>query len=279
MVVTPEFWQSVETLHAPVYFAEDATSRYAELGLTGFWMGYVASRSAALGTPAPGVVTALFHGFSPTRIRRALPDAWTRATPDEILSTRRAIAHDALAPLLPTDDTTADVGRHLLGMLDGADWAGKPLAAAHAGLPVPEGPLDRLWHAATVWREYRGDCHVAVLTAAGLGGAAANRLAQAAGLVPATQQAARGWDGDAWHEGGENLRQRGWLTPEGELTDTGRAARAQLEAATDRVCATGLDREATARALTVTAPLSRLAVQVASLLPAVSPTGVRPPSQ
>ncbi|TSD63713.1 SCO6745 family protein [Aeromicrobium piscarium] len=278
MAVDPEFWRSVEALHAPVYFAADATDRYTEIGLAGFWMGYTASRSAALGTPSPELVTALFHGFSPTRIRRALPDAWSRAAPAEILRTRRAIAHDALAPLLAADDTVEHVARQLTAMLDGADWAGKPLAAAHAALPVPEDLLDRLWHAATVWREYRGDCHVAVLTTAGLGGAAANRLAQAAGLVPSTQQAARGWDDDAWSEGGENLRQRGWLTPEGVLTDSGRAARTQLENATDRICANGLDHQATARALTVTAALTRLARRVAPLVPTLNPTGVRPPT-
>ncbi|OUZ07487.1 hypothetical protein BHE97_16910 [Aeromicrobium sp. PE09-221] len=278
MAVVPEFWQSVETLHAPVYFAEGATERYAEIGLAGFWMGYTASRSAALGTPSPELVTALFHGFSPARIRRALPDAWSRSVPAEILRTRRSIAHDALAPLLGADDTIEPVARQLTAMLDGADWAGKPLAAAHAALPVPEDPLDRLWHAATVWREYRGDCHVAVLTAAGLGGAAANRLTQAAGLVPPTQQAARGWDDDAWSEGAENLRQRGWLTPEGALTDSGRAARIQLERATDRVCANGLDHQATARALTVTAAISELAKRVSPLVPELSPTGVRPPT-
>ena len=54
-------------------------------------------------------------------------------------------------------------------------------------------PLGRLWHAATILREYRGDCHVALLTSAGLDGAAANAFAVAdgrAGAEPARACAA-----------------------------------------------------------------------------------------
>ena len=71
----------------------------------------------------------------------------------------------------------------------------------------------------TVLREYRGDCHVAVLTARGLGGAAANVLAEACGLTDGRQQAVRGWSDAAWHDARALLEQRGWVGEEG-ATDT-----------------------------------------------------------
>ncbi len=244
------FWRSIEAIHSVVYFAPDAKERYEAVGLKGYWMGYVASRSAALGTPAATTVTALFHGFSPTRIARAVPDAWTLASRDDVLAVRLDLAREALTPALEGLDADR-IARELTMVVERLDFAGKPLAAAHADLPAPDDEIGRLWHAATVIREYRGDCHVAVLTAAGLDGASSNSLAVAAGLVPADQQAYRGWTDDQWQAATALLGTRGWVDATGALTDTGRAARAQIEDTTDRVSAAGFDREATGRAITV----------------------------
>ncbi|MFI5426872.1 hypothetical protein [Aeromicrobium sp. UC242_57] len=52
---------------------------------------------------------------------------------------------------------------------------------------------------------------------------------------------------------------RGWVDPSGAITPTGKAARDQIEDTTDRVCAAGIDREATARGITVEEPLRALA--------------------
>lgn len=43
-------WQMLEPYHAMIYFAPEARQAYADAGLKGFWMGYFASRSAAMGT-------------------------------------------------------------------------------------------------------------------------------------------------------------------------------------------------------------------------------------
>src|SRR3954462_7201263 len=78
-------WLGLEAVHAVVYFAPEARDAYAGLGLKGFWMGYFASRAAPLGpVPAP-VVEAMFFGFSPNMVRRALPDAWSVAPPADVL--------------------------------------------------------------------------------------------------------------------------------------------------------------------------------------------------
>ena len=181
------FWRSIEAVHDVVYFAPDTKQRYEAIGLKGYWMGYMASRSAAVGTPEPELVIALFQGFAPRMVARALPDAWSMASRDDVLRTRYDLARDALAPALAGAET-ARIAKELSAITRGIDFAGKPLAAAHHSLPEPDDDAGRLWHAATVLREYRGDCHVAVLTAAGLDGAAANALAVADGRAGEQQR-------------------------------------------------------------------------------------------
>src|SRR5690606_1807237 len=97
----------------------------------GYWMGYFASRAAALGTPGPELVVATFHGFAPRRVHRAIPDAWHLASRDDVLDARYGLARDLLAPI---GDAAAALAPPMRLVLTGVDWAGKPLAAAHAGL-------------------------------------------------------------------------------------------------------------------------------------------------
>lgn len=278
MTQSRAFWRSVEAVHDVVYFAPDTKQRYEALGLKGYWMGYMASRSAAMGTPSPELVVATFHGFAPVMVHRALPDAWSMASRDDVLATRYDLARDALAPALAQVDAPR-LAKELSTITAGLDFAGKPLAAAHASLPAPEDDAGRLWHAATVLREYRGDCHVAILTAAGLDGAAANALAVAAGLAGERQRSLRGWTEDEWESAYGRLAQRGWTDADGTITDTGRAARQQIEATTDRVCAAGIDREATGRVITIEEELLALAraIEAAGAVTYPNPTGVQRP--
>lgn len=278
MTATTPFWRSIEAIHDVVYFAPDAKERYEAIGLKGYWMGYVASRSAALGTPPPELVIATFHGFAPTMVRRALPDAWSMATRDDILTARFELARDALAPALESADTAA-IAKELTAIVGGLNLAGKPLAAAHAAVPQPDDDAGLLWWAATIIREYRGDCHLAVLTAAGLDGADSNALAVAAGLAGDHQRKLRGWTEDEWELAIGRLRTRGWVDADGAITEAGRAARTQLEDATDRVCDAGIDREATARKITVEAALLDLAraIEASGAVTYPNPTGVLRP--
>src|SRR6195952_4512960 len=95
-VAMRQLWQAVEALHDVVYFAPAAGTAYAEIGCRGWWMGYFASRAAALGPVGPDVVSALFFGFAPRMVERAIPDAWQLADREEVLAARRRIAGDAL---------------------------------------------------------------------------------------------------------------------------------------------------------------------------------------
>ena len=231
-----ELWRILEAVHAAVYFVPEAKAAYGALGLRGYWMGYFASRSAALGTPSPRLVTALFYGFAPRMVERALPDAWTFADPARVLDTRLELARSALTR--HTGDGIADAADLLASVLATLDIAGRPLAAAPLDLPAPADPLSRVWHAATVLREYRGDGHVAELVAAQVDGVECHRLH--GGSLVSQQREFRGWTEEEWADAAERLRARGLIDAAGERTARGDELRTEIERGTDRSAAAAL---------------------------------------
>lgn len=271
-------WRGIELIHDVVYFAPDAKERYEALGLRGYWMGYFASRAAALGAPTPEVVTAVFHGFAPALVRRALPAAWDLADRDRVLEERVAIARDALGPVLAGLDA-ADLAQRLGPVLAGLDLAGKALAAGEASMPVPDDATGALWRRATVLREFRGDCHVAVLVAEGLGGAVANALAVATGRAPEHQRQVRGWSEQEWSAAQADLHDRGWLNHDGTASISGRSTRDRLEEATDRSCQANMSTAAVVAAEEAADDLHAAAVAIAAsgVVPFPNPVGVSRP--
>ena len=237
------FWHAVETIHHVVYFSPTAKATYEAVGLKGQWMGYFASRSLALGTPGPEVVIATFHGFAPRLVHRALPTAWTLASRDDILAARYDLARRTISPGFDGVDVAA-LAKGLQAGLPGLELAGRPLAAGGIALPVPDDDLGAVWHAASVLREYRGDSHLAVLTAAGIDGVTSNVLAVAAGMAMDHQQQLRGWTDDEWETGAENLRSRGWIGADHAITEAGIVARTQIETDTDHATAAGVSPDA-----------------------------------
>lgn len=227
-----KFWRTLEAIHTVVYFSPEAKTAYKAIGLRGYWSGYFASRSAPLGTPSAELVTATFYGFAPDMVAKAIPDAWVLADRDEILATRKIVATRALDSIIGDEDVL-EVADALLAAASSLSYAGRPLAAAHHALPSPETPMTRLWHAASVLREYRGDGHLAVLTAANVGPVDSNILEVGIGKAGDDQQSLRGWSDEDWAAGMERLKARGWIQETGELAELGRAEREEIEALTD----------------------------------------------
>ncbi|MBB2743487.1 UNVERIFIED_ORG: hypothetical protein FHR35_003323 [Microbispora rosea subsp. rosea] len=239
-----EIWRLAECCHAPVYFAPEAKEVYADAGLKGFWMGYFASRSAALGPVSPQVVTAAFYNFAPSMVARAIPDAWRFCPPEEVLAARLEVAGLCLRRLLGDLADHPDV-REAAGLagaaVDACPAAGRVLFAAHAAVPTPGEPLAALWHALTALREFRGDGHVAALVTSGVDGCEANVVASALGLVPPEQRAYRGWTEEEWRAAADRLRERGVLDREGAVTEKGRRERDAVEAATEHLARAPMD--------------------------------------
>jgi hypothetical protein len=276
-------WLALEPLHAVTYFAPEVQEALSGLGLRGFWMGYFAARAAPLGPVGPAVVDALFFNFNPAMVRRALPDAWALAAPEAVLSTRLHAVDEALSRLFGDDLKTVDVvvaAQAARKAAEAADCGGRALAAAHQAVDWPTVPHLVLWQAATVLREHRGDGHVGALVHEGIGGCEAHVLAVAAGVTTAeVQQQARRWSDEDWAAATASLTARGWLTEGGALSDDGAAARARVEADTDRLAAPpfqALSDEERDRLATVAAALARR-LAAAGAVPFPNPIGLPPP--
>src|ERR1044072_6299455 len=79
-------WPAFETYHAHIYFVPEAAEAYRALGLKGGWMGYFASRSAALGPASPRLAA----GLAGRRPRRPAPHRRRRlAAPDPAVRRER----------------------------------------------------------------------------------------------------------------------------------------------------------------------------------------------
>lgn len=233
-------WQHVEPVHAVVYFAPEIADGFAEAGLRGWWSGYFAGRAAPLGECGPDLVEALFYGFAAGRVQRAVPYVWTVLTPRAAIELREHRVSVALERVLgpgPWSGELARVAELLERAVEGAQVAGRGLYAANRSLDWPEDLLARVWHGCTLLREHRGDGHNAALVQAGLGGAAANRLAAGAGLLRGDedQRVNRGWSDAEWVEAGDELRGRGWLDAAGVASVEGLAQRAAIDRRTDEI--------------------------------------------
>jgi hypothetical protein len=191
-----------EPIHALVYFAAEPPERFATLGLKGWWMGYFASRAAPMGPVAAGVVTATFHGFAPSMVERAIPDAWSLAAPEAVHAARLDGIDAALRRVLGAavdDPALATAASSAREICDAASVGGRPIFAALRGLPWPDEPHLALWHAATLLREHRGDGHIAALTAAGIDGCQSQVLQVARGATTRDDlQRTRGWTDADW---------------------------------------------------------------------------------
>lgn len=275
-----ELWRLVEPVHAVTYFSPEPLAALREAGYRGFWMGYFAGRAAPLGRPSAELVHALFHNFSFAHVARAVPDAWGFAPPGAALDARLRGSVAALRRQIGSDADPAAIARAAdlaTRAAVSAPTEGRALYAANRALPVPDEPVARLWHAATLLREHRGDGHVAALTAAGVGGRASHVLhALATGTPAGVYATARGLDDDEWATVLAGLRERGLVGEDGGLSAAGRALKDGVEEVTDDLAATALEvlgDDDLAELLSALAPL-RAAVVAAGDIPVRSPMGL-----
>jgi len=271
-------WTLFEPVHAVTYFSPDALAAFTGAGLRGFWRGYFAGRAAPLGAAGPELVTAIFHNFAPSFVARALPGVWDLITPQDALKVRLDGALTALSRLLAGQPEAVTRAAALLSAAtDDLDCSGRALAAANTAVPAPGDDLGRLWQAATLLREHRGDGHFAALTAAGLDGCEAVVLRCAEDLSREQLQPIRGWTDEEWEAATARLAARGILAPDGTLTSDGQELRATVEDATDRAAVRAWTRLGADRTAELAGLLTPMARTCASILPFRSPVGVPDP--
>jgi hypothetical protein len=261
--------RSLEAVHGMIYFAPEADTRYASVGLDRPG-GYFASRSAALGAVGAEVVISTFYNFNPEIVRARIPQAWEKVSPQRLLELRWEAADEALAKALPDDlkeitELAMRAAERSKEMLHG-----RTLFAAHASLPWPDEPRLQLFHAQTLLREFRGDGHVAALLRHNVTGIEALVLHVATGEYPAeVLRRTRAWSEEQWAATVEDLRGRGLVGEDALLTDKGRELRQGIEDDTDRMAAPAYDvlsDQEKQRFVELASPLSKAVIE-AGMIP------------
>jgi hypothetical protein len=203
----------------------------AEHGLDVF-ESYVWSRAAALGSPPACVVVSAFGVFEPGYLSAAYESARRAVSRDQVLAARQEGASASLSAALGGDDV-GPLADALLDAVSALPGAARPLFSGLRDLPVPSDPLGRLWRAADLVREHRGDGHLAACIAAGLNPIEMNVLTELwTGYSAGEYTVTRGFGTEEIAACVAELTDRGWVA-DGRLTEEGAAARRAVEAATD----------------------------------------------
>lgn len=236
--VARRFFELTEPIALVNFFSPEPNEAMAALGFTGYWDGYFAGRAAPLGRVPAEVVHATFYNFGPGEAARHIPKVWATTTPEDAHAARErgcvAALRKILGPLTGAPGLVR-AGDLLAQAALSAPTEGRALYAALRSLPVPTEPVARLWHAANMLREHRGDGHIAALVAEQVGGIEAHVLAALDyGIHPAESF------GRIHHLPAElladvmaGLRARGVVDDDGRFTPAGRATKDRIESLTD----------------------------------------------
>src|SRR6188472_3643331 len=166
-------FELVEPIGVIPYSADEPNEAMFALGFTNYWDTYFAGRAAPLGLVPAEVVDALFYNFAPGEVARHIPKVWRTTTPEAAIAARRQGCVAALRRILGDRVDTPALARAtelLTRAATSAPSQGRPMYAALLALPVPDETVARLFHAASLLREHRGDGHIAALMVDGIGG-------------------------------------------------------------------------------------------------------------
>lgn len=239
-------FQLVEPIGVIPYSADEPNEAMFALGFTDYWDTYFAGRAAPLGLVPAEVVDAIFYNFAPGEVARHIPGVWRTTTPEAAIAARQAGCTRALRTTLGDLVVAGGFARTaelLTRAATSAPVAGRPLYGALRSLPIPEDDdVTRLFHAASLLREHRGDGHVAALMVEGVGRLECHALFALAMDLPAERfgrihhlpaaQIAAVLDG---------MRDRGLIGDDGWLTEDGRALNQRVESLTDDLAAAPYD--------------------------------------
>jgi len=209
-------FELVEPIGLLPYSADEPNETMFALGFTNYWDTYF-------------------------EVARHIPKVWRTTTPEAAIAARRTGCANALRRILGGRVDTPEFARAtelLTKAATSAPFAGRPMYAALRAVPVPDDMVTRLFHAASLLREHRGDGHIAALMVEGVGGLEAHALlaldmglpAEKFGRIhhlPASQIAAV-IDG---------MSSRGLIGPDGWLSDRGRGVKRRVEELTDDLAA------------------------------------------
>jgi hypothetical protein len=257
--------------HAPLWFmaigSPDIAANMEALGLEP-QERYFLARAAPLGRASATLVQSTFFNFSPLAVSSSIPHVWDKASPEEILRAQLEGVDVGLRKAFTGLDTGV-LAEDLTLLRTAAQAAsqhpeGRPLFAAYASLPWPGEPHLDLWHAHYLLREFRGDGHIAALTAEGITGieALALHIAMLPAMGPRFRNS-RGWTDDEWDDCVDGLRSEGWIDRAEDgtitLTEDGARRREDIEKRTDELDLPGwsaIGGDGCARVVELAAPVT-----------------------
>src|SRR5688572_27209536 len=234
-------FELIEPIGVVPYTTDEPNEAMFALGFTNYWDTYFAGRAAPLGFATAEVVDALFYNFAPGEVARHIPKVWRTTTPELAIAARQVGCVNALRRILGDHidaPAFARAAELLTKAATNSPVEGRPMYAALRALPIPDDVVARLFHAASLLREHRGDGHIAALMIEGVGRLEAHVLlaldmdmpAERFGRIhhlPAAQLAAVI----------EEMRDRGLIGDDGWLSELGRAVKQRVEARTDDLAA------------------------------------------
>ena len=229
------------------YTADEPNDAMESLGFSNYWDTYFAGRAAPLGRDIPAeVVDSLFYNFAPGEVARHIPKVWRVTTPDDAIAARRLGCANALRRILGEQVNSADFARAtdlLLKAGEMARWAGRPMHAALCAVDPPADVAERMFHAASLVREHRGDGHIVALMAEGIGGLECHVLAALdMGIVPEKFGRIHHLPAEQLNALIEGVRERGLIADDGGFSERGRAVKQRIEDLTDDLAAEPYER-------------------------------------
>lgn len=240
---------ALEPVTGQVYFSPECHAGYEALGfgpstaeVGGVQMpeiaAYFTSRGSVMGQVPGEVVAAAFGVFKAEVVVPSVAAGWALTDAPTIEAARTDGAVAQLRRVLGDDPDGLSTAVELLRRAtDDLEPAGKPLYAGLRSQGVPDDPLAAAWRMGDMLREYRGDAHVAVWTAAGFDACEIGMLTELYWGLPTRSYArTRGWTDADFDAAEERLTARGLLA-DAALTDAGRTEREAIEVATDEACA------------------------------------------
>jgi hypothetical protein len=227
---------ALEPLAMHAVWSPRTNAALAERGLDDFLTAYLCGRAAPLGEVPSAVVAATFAVFEPTLVDQLWTAGRARIGLDELIEVRDRATADSLREVLAPvtgEDEVSRVAATLEDAAAGLDATGRVLFAAVRARPRLADPYARLWRAADVLREHRGDSHVAACVAAGLDPVRMNVMTEAwVGYPVGEYSGTRAWPAERQAAAVAGLENAGLLA-DGSITAAGRAFRDRVEDATD----------------------------------------------
>ncbi len=240
-----ELRDALEPIATIGWWARAASQQWSTLG-HGFFDGYVWGRAAALGENcAPSVVVSAFGVFSPALLVPVYEQGRATSTRAAVLAAREQGAIQGLsssAASVAMDDIVL-VGDRLMSVLGATEPGPRHLFGALQSVPLSADPYARAWRGAELYREHRGDSHLAACIAADLDMAEMNVLTEVwLGYPVGEYSGSRGYGPEESDAAARRLQVRGWFGPDNSLTDAGRTARDAIESMTDNAQQRVVDR-------------------------------------